>query len=1322
MEFLENNLTIRITNCTDETNLVEVSSLFVSISETSAIRASFYTDNITLWAFVIKNSAIDVFRFNMSTDIGSEFVYTINSTGNGGYPLNPVSVAFYNNTGIYCDSKFGAYVFSLDFLYDNPPEFPILQKIFSASKIGNITSCTVNDDYLTVDTLNGTAVYQLPSLARIILYPFNSSKPVLPVYGMISNSNFTVGYVATQVKTSKTISSVISFRVYATMMSYTNSLLIDYNLKVFLQGDITNTLPSFALYQLPDQTNPYSFDTYLIVNAGLNLFVYLVQPGAYLTFPAQSVAYTYNGNILVNNGAISKTYPIKVTGVSKNSTVIYPIKGLYPTEGYAVSTSYSNYLLATNNSVYYSYIPVSNYFVGANVTFSLSIFNGTNNYDNLTYTLPSKSSVFSMIDYAAQADPQVSMKVYSIFGGDNIDYVIMVSGNQVSIMVYAGSSYMSNITISIPLPLSPSLAIFRRVINGYLLVESTEVLTDGTYQVVWQIYNISFAKNTAVLISTTTNLDRTPSYKIQYYNGNFFSLYGNSIDIWAVNNKNGVVTMNYTTTISSETIYPATSFIPSSFIVARNLIYAYDTVLGLMSFYISSIEPHSRTIYNISLASTFYVEMESNNNNLLVFAKNVTANIVYLMPLSNVSAFSIRPLIHCSIPVSISLSGSFYSILCVNGINFYAQIFDLNAQTYSSLFTEIYPGFQGPFALGAIYASQSGAGYFTDGKTVSAYSIGQKGDSTWSPTYPVQAILPGDESVPVWARINLEFIDVIYQPTYYIQLLLTASNIYMNLSQVINYTVDNTANYIAKNPSFNITDSNFTYGQILLYDESYSAPIPLQAFQGNDIDFAFQVNGTLTGYDVPATEVCEENKTTLFCLENKTYEYLTEGYLTYDFDISGNLMVTTNRTSATLYDFSTTAPVTTTIVWENDLTVTMRCFYVRYLPGDQAFAISCINITGNGYNPYIVIYSYDSCTSQVFKVSNPTQWMTVSVYDNITYLYQYEGTTLSILEITYTNDTNGCSYEFTLIGQITQNSLSVNTFDALNMAQINSTMAVIGETYLGLIFVNINVTGNTNTYTLNSTYLPVSSILQAAASTAVCMNLLSDLNTILLVTNLSEVYKISASNLKILTTYPKVLLDGSASNNQICGVNEETTMIGFAVYNPGVVGVIRLLNYTANPSSAIYKDRVLTNNSTSNYPSRIVFNGTTVLHNLSPSNSSATNKPVHFVKIRTNPMGYVYKSNLLYNGSVALVAYSTEDAYQFAPIRYYVNPIPPEEITIDTTDFYRSDWNRWYFWLILGLFSLVLVTSIISIYTCIKKNKDRRSSSALDIGLTTVNP
>ena len=617
---------------------------------------------------------------------------------------------------------------------------------------------------------------------------------------------------------------------------------------------------------------------------------------------------------------------------------------------------------------------MSNYFIGANITYSLINTQGPSTYDEITIFLPPKSSLFSTTSFTTAVNAESSIKVLSIPGNTLTDIVAMISLNQVSILNYTNNNYINSINITNANPnFWPNQVALYFGDALYVIIEYNGVNPNKNFEVDWTVYSVSFTKNKATPLFTQVNIDQTPSTKIEILNDYFYSLAGNAISQWEITLANGTASMLYTTNISETTIVPPIDFFPGSFAV-DNLIYVYDLNLGLMSFPITASLTHAATYYNITHEAAIFVQMEINNFNLLIFAKNFSLNAIYLISNETTPTYSIKPIIHCNIPISISLSASFYSLTCINSVNVYIQIFDLNTETYASLFTEIYPGYQGSFVLGLINTLQNGAGYFTNGNIISAYSLGQQGDSIWAPTYPIQAIPYADNSIPVWARIGIEFIDSITFPIYFLQFNLTASNIYHNMSQLINITLYNTADYININSSFNPNLNTFTHGEIDVFNSTFSSQLPLQAFLGNDIDFAFQINGTI-GNDISASEVCEESKKILFCLENKTYEYLTIGDFVYDFDISNELIVTTNVSSAVIYNASNEFEAIYAVTWENNANVSTQCYFVRFVPGYQDYVAGCTNYSSAGEVYYLTVFSQEGCASESFEVSYATLWI-----------------------------------------------------------------------------------------------------------------------------------------------------------------------------------------------------------------------------------------------------------------------------------------------------------------------------------------------------------
>lgn len=1327
-----NTYTIRIINATDYKNLAEIPSLSILRYEPNYIRASFSIFENVISGFFYSTDLIDVFIFNLTGNSYSDYITQINNTNLAVDAIAPVSLVIYMNTGIYCDAALGIFQFSLANMNEIEPYFPILLEISQPAVVGNLTSCTIfySDDFfesysdiLTVDTLGGTALYSLPNFDLLTIYPFNATYNVKSVYGMTSNEVYTVGYTTTQIKDAL----YNSLRVYSQGVSYLNSLLIDLPLNTILQDDLSNPNPAFGVLQ------DLKYDSYIIINAGNNLLVYYIENGSHLSFPSQSVPYNYTGNLTVTNGLVSMNIPVYVNGISANSTQIYNFKGIYPEEGYAAYTNYASYILTSKSNKLYFYMPLSNYFVGYNVTYNLTLTQGFQNYDTIDVTVPAKSLFQSSNNVSSTLTGQPTVFVYgnimlSDSGVSVNDVVAVLEGNTVYLNVYQNYNLSRSFNFTAQNPqLSPVNFFvypddeYNRLEELFLIVESSGVDNNETL-VQWSVYMIN--GSSAVLVNNMNFTNSSASEKIQVVGNYLYSLWGNVITVYEITSNNSTFAATYYTNISNATLDPAISFNPLSFVADLESVYIYDAKNGLMSATITNSTNVSYRIANLSFFSANETEMNLNDEYISLYLNNQNRSAIYKIPYE-MDSYVLLPSIDCNTTLSVSLSNSFAGLLCNQSNEYYIQVLDLYSESYASLYTVVGTPNPGVFGLGYDFSYGNVGLYFTDGLTIQSYSIGQVGDSDWAPYFPV-SIYPDYEDPNVdslsqitWGRVSLEFKDSIYRPSYALGFLLTGSNNYMSLNTSIQYTLYNTAAYIDVNTNYNPASSSFTYGTITV-STNFSEALPLQAFYGNDIDFAFQLNGTL-GNVVPAVEVCS-NLTSNFCLENKTWEFNQVPGSYFDFDAINDTIITVNGTNFTIYNLTTNE-----IIDQFNGTVFplgYQCYNVRILPSISAYLFSCKSESNYGLRYYLNLVNYGQNNSHQHMISYKTVWM--DVYEDVNgdnWIHHYEGTTLSIIRAFQYGDEHNSNLHLSVIAEFNQNSFLISSFKPLGISYLNSSMFVIGETSLGLIFVNIKQVDTTYTFSLNRTYMPVTNVLDLADSKVSSFRILSDLDTAFLVMSTADVYKISVLSLTVLTHYPKIISDSFVPGNIALGVDEANTFISFPVYNKIVGGVIRIINYSTDMYSAIYKDRLLNNSYDPNYSKVLLINGnadnSTLLHNLSPSNNMSSDRPVHVILVRKKPMGYLYGSQNEPNGTIALVGYSKGNEVQFAPVNYFY-PGQPVPVPVPIPDIvFGSDWNTWYFWVLLGLGVLLIVTGLSAIVVAIKSKTER--SYSMELGLSTPN-
>ena len=543
---------------------------------------------------------------------------------------------------------------------------------------------------------------------------------------------------------------------------------------------------------------------------------------------------------------------------------------------------------------------------------------------------------------------------------------------------------------------------------------------------------------------------------------------------------------------------------------------------------------------------------------------------------------------------------------------------------------------------------------------------------------------------------------------------------------------------------YNASSSNFTSGYINLFNNDYVAPLPTGSFKGNNIQYAFQINGTMDNL-IPANDSCTSYKT--FCLENKTYPVTNQnGQFTY-FDHFDDMYVATNTSHVMLYklNFNKEYPLNSTFSLMNlkktsEIEEQTSCYQVTYLPNHNGFVLACTTITTTGTFYFIVVLGSDfsNCSSNYY-ISYPVKFLKTTVSEGKTWIFFFESVQISILQLVNLTSSQTCNFNFTVIGHITQNSLLANknqfspvagSFKPIDMYYYKPLVWIVVDEDLGLVFVEQSKPiSPPYTYFVGSILTPTTNILQVKNSKIISSaDDTSGQGPILLIMDAADVYKCALYPYpRIQVHYPKIFETGFVPANKGADIMIDSTTLVFPVIK-GELGYIRFLNYSSDSTSAIFKDRLFGIYDNNTYYQRVEASVTMadlVIHNFNPVSIFESGGPLHVFGFRPYPKGYVKKSTVQYNGTLALVGYVETEYAQYIPVSY-IYPSPKSGSSSGSSNplavlTYRSSWNRWYFWFIFAVFALVLVASIVSVYVCISRRKNR-AYSHLDIGLTTVNP
>ena len=1315
VDFKSNTYYTRVLNFTDLNNVTEILDLQRTKVYQDYNRASYYQDSDYVWAFYYTESLIYVVRFKMIGDLSSQDMYTIEASTFNVADISPVSISFYSKKGYYCDSALGVYQLSVDFINSTSANFPITQKLFAPSTLGSIVSCTINQGILTVDTDGGTALYTLPSLEQLILFPQYLNDADEDNYGMISNADYTVGWINTK-NTRRT-----SLRVYSSSTNFLDSLVIDLDVDYILRGDTSNIDPSFTLYKPVSGQN-----TFIIINAANYLFVYEIEDGSYLYFPPQSQSYTFKGSLTAFDGQSSVVYPLSLQGIDDNSTKIFTGRGHYNGEGYPAPTIYSSYVLSTNISVYTTYIPLSNYFSGPNITYSLTISKGLKNLDLLAIYTPSKMEQISTTPVTISGDFNY-FEVFPVTTGTDI--VVILNGNTLIIFLYVNLGLKSEMPYTFSDSVTPSLVTVSNLDKYYIVVECTGVNSNNEYFTEWNVFTYSATSNLFSFLGQTTMVNRDPSSKILLLSSfnQFFSLAGNSIDSFTLDSFSGVMTYDFS--INDTVLNPSFDFTPVTF-ATFDKFYVFDYFQGLM--YIESLNNTSEfkaITSNLTFPSSYDVTLQFDQTSIYLTNTGFNYSKIYVIPLT-LDSYIVLPNINCALPTSLSLSQDFYSQVCTTGSNFFVQLFDNYADTYTSLFSEVFPGSVGLFRIGSLLGYKAVSGYFSDGTKIIGYTIGQVGNSSFNPTFPYDVTPADDQSQVIWSQVTLTFNDLYYSSEYDFELALSASNSYGSSSVKLDFSLLNSKNYIKQSSSYESSGSNFTSAGILL-KEDFEGPIPLDALNGNNVSYGFLINNTQEN-QVTESVSCEDSPSQ-FCVESKTYPLFSQpGNFTY-FDTWSTYLVATNSTHIMTYSFIESTTLTQTkAILSTSLSGNTTCYQIEYLEGINGFAVSCLSINSSGSSYFIVLLDVNLLVlSDFYYISYPVVFLTSS-YDNFfTWVYFYQTTDITILQVSASN------YNFTLVANINQNTLFSNTpqfsfsassFKPVDIYYYSSRVLILIDQNLGVVFIEPSNYAMPYTYRLGYVLTPTTDIIQVQNSKVVSSAYVSSgQGTILLIMDSGDVYKCAVYPYpRQQVHFPKIIEKGYVPINKKVTVIEKSTILIFPIAL-GTTGYLRFLNYSSDPVSAIYRQDEYGKNDNNTYNQRVQFlqyTSDVYIHNFSPVNILDAGGPLALNKIRTAPKGYVKKVYPQFNGTLSLFGYINENSTQLDSVAYsYPYSGSSGGSSSDPLDVhtYRSSWNKWYFWFIFGIFALVVVSSIISIYLCVSRRKNRAYSS-MSIGLTTVNP
>lgn len=720
---LENGGVYRVINMTNNS---EISSMRIVYSMPNFIACTFYQDFNYIWAFSYNSTSVVALRFDLLITFKSQYFRTFQSN-DFDVEANMLNFLIYQEVAYICDAVNGIGTFYLEIALENTSNKPELLGIFKHPlNFGNIVNCSMDGLIFTVNTQFNIIEYALPYLGFIRMFAgsYTNAK---------CGSDFTIAYTEGRIQ------------------SFNNSLPIDGAL-VF-----DGYMPNYGWAVL---------GSFLLINTLDTLVLYQLQ-NPLLVFPAQQENYEFTGYLKTSSQG---NYSVYILGSS--SSGFFLSRGPYPQYGYIQLSTYENY---TYSSSFSFLIPLSNYFSGDFMIYSLSQSRGS-------------SRIISDYAILGNFDVKITLSSAIAVGG----YLVIMNSNALQLYNFTNilsSSYFivtpNNLKTSIT-----SYAIFAQ----YVVFE--DVPDSGSEKTVYrEIFSLN---GTFIKSDTYANLEKS-SKMITDNNNTLYILRSNCVEVYSISG----TTLTALLPICGTNIIPART-LEIIDITANNGLYLLDSKLGVLYF-----QKGYLNYAQLTLPSASYTKLLSNSVFLLVFGEN----FFYKIAISTYN-YNYYPL-ECENPPA-SLSQNYLSTQCSK-----TEIYDLYAEAYESGYVRIQT--QGMFIL-----------MNTGGLLSNAFDI----TSSVSFIYTLGSVLTSDlvpssvQSITTWGLFIIN--DLIENNNIVINI--TGTNEYGFGTKTLALTLWNSF-FISKNPNFDPNSSSLTSGIINLKLHNFEAPIPTTAFEGNNITY-----------------------------------------------------------------------------------------------------------------------------------------------------------------------------------------------------------------------------------------------------------------------------------------------------------------------------------------------------------------------------------------------------------------------------------------------------------------------------------------------------
>lgn len=1260
--------TLGVAETTAITNTVLLSSLTgqFTLPDQFSTAVFFQRDNDVM-AMLTTASSVEVCSLSLALDEKITWHYSISKQDLQAPSFSPVFADVEGEQGLLCDAQLGVALFNISALLAPTPTFQLYVLDKQPLSVGTLLACDYDYYYLAVSTTGGLLQYDVISgslqpIGRFPRYLHNNEQA--PLYQAVGLTY--PWYMAEYEVSQLPASTVTTFRIYDDIYHNVNNAIICdvWNQALFGADAALSPTPAFLPYSLPyaDYVLFYSYSALLIFSLEIEATL-SIDSGLTSSFVFSGVLNVSNDEQLLK----WVQFPLSISGLDSEASTIYPLRGILP-GSYPRPVTVSGYYEPESSSATGFYLPLSNYFSGHNLTYTVT----TLQFSDVSLTLPPK---WTSVDAYAFPDMSLSTWVLQLAP---LPLVAVIHNFEVVLFDVTNSP-----TLVVSLTPSQAEASVFNIAGLYcegeplLVIESGVVdFVTGMYNMTWDFYS---ASEPVALRLTESFPDSTPSLTLTSAGCSLFALQGSAVNGFSLNTTAEWKLQEGTEITGNLACAPLN---PIAIVVTPDAqtLFLYDLTLGLAFADVSNLNAASydcQLVPNSLQAPNPAVRLEATSNALYMLLPQASAIpqlIQYdISDLTSVAQTKYLSSLGDCEYVDVAASDVVLTVMCVASTQAQVLVFDPAAASYESLYTAI------PVAGGSVFAySPDGINEYVlayDGQYLSRFSLLQTTNS-W---FPYSSLVPYSPALSTYLRLDFSTLQS-SQRFYAVELEITATSGLSGLSHSVqvNVTLENPGTLIYVDPAISLSVSRLASGGSLqVVNSSVTLGLPNMVFSGGDIQYQLilQSNGSETM--VSPSQSCGKQVEPCMLAKASLIESFDQYTLTTFTTLDNKLLGSTENAFVILQASQPYWAVSEVLQFSQAEGNTSCSILQQLTPSNlQLVLASCTA----GQTSFLAVFNLASLQdTPIFPVDYAVEFL-IGAYDwhQRTWLvYASDGLNVNVLMVIPAQQAG--YYQLQSFATVNAVGLGLPELYPAAAAAANNTYLYLSDSSAHL-------------YALSMDSFQV--VHTSTGDTIVAMQLCADSTRIFALTSGGAVLILDSSTLKELRRVPPLSFAESVTFWNQFSVDSSEEWVAFALHdgNGYIVRVVDLTPfavhsevYTSLPAGpfGLGQDRSLQG------AVYIVKDSIDVLEVAVIQQFSSLPMPLRFYTVQVNPSVTFYPGPQR-SEIVQLIVSNAYSSYICKPLNVTYGVLSP----IDTDQGYvgRSAYNHWYVWLLLsvGTFALII--------------------------------